>query len=375
MKSSFAAGISFVLIFILVLSGCKGTGPSDVAPATSDNSAVSISPLGTIAAIEAAVANIYAQVNPSVVNIDVSTRTGGGLGSGFVWDASGHIVTNNHVIDGATSISVTFSDGNTFPGRLIGTDPDSDLAVVKVDNVSSALRPVSLADSTQLKVGQLAVAIGNPFGLQGTMTVGFISALGRLVPVDENAIGPTYNIPDIIQTDAPLNPGNSGGVLLNSQGQVIGVTQSMSSTSGSSAGVGFAVPSAIVKNVIPALITTGRYEHAYLGIVVISLNPDIAAEMGLPSNQRGSLIQSVTVGGPAQRAGLRPSPIPATVNGLDVMIGGDIIIGFHGQTVRTSDDLITMLARIKPGQSITITVLRDGQQIQVPVTIGVRPGA
>lgn len=341
------------LALMLVAAGCISTGPG----------------------LEATLEYIYAQTNPSVVNIEVATAAGGSMGSGFIWDTNGHIVTNNHVIADATNISITFSDGTIVPGKLVGADPDSDLAVVKVDNVSSAeLKPVTMADSTRLKVGQLAVAIGNPFGLQGTMTVGFISALGRLVPVDENAVGPTYNIPDIIQTDASLNPGNSGGVLLDSQGKVIGVTQSMSSTSGSSAGVGFAIPAAIVKQVVPALIKNGHYDHPYLGLVVISLNPDFAAAMNLPANQRGSLVEGVTAGGPADKAGLKPSERPTTVNGQEIMVGGDVIIAFNNQVVKGSDDLIAYLGRLEAGQTATLTVLRDGRQVQLTVVIGVRPG-
>lgn len=375
----FTASLPVTLALMLVLAGCISTGTASVSnppavpvPGTTGLSAQSTSVTG----LEAVIENIYAQTNPSVVNIEVSTNAGGSLGSGFIWDTNGHIVTNNHVIADATSISITFSDGTIVPGKLVGTDPDSDLAVVRVDNVSSAvLKPVTMADSTQLKVGQLAIAIGNPFGLQGTMTVGFVSALGRLVPVDENAVGPNYNIPDIIQTDASLNPGNSGGVLLDSQGRVIGVTQSMSSTSGSSAGVGFAIPAAIVKQVVPALIKNGHYDHPYLGVVVISMNPDYAAAMNLPANQRGSLVEGVSAGGPADKAGLKPSENLTTINGQEVMVGGDVIVAINNQVVKGSDDLITYLGRMESGQTVTLTVLREGRPVQISVVIGVRPTA
>jgi S1-C subfamily serine protease len=365
---------TFVLIFT---ASCITSGPpvpNSPAVQTTGTAGTSVPSITSVAGLESTLESIYSQVNPAVVNIEVATAAGGALGSGFIYDAVGHIVTNNHVIANATAISITFSDGTIVPGTLVGADPDSDLAVVKVDNVSSAeLKPVAIGDSTQLKVGQLAVAIGNPFGLQGTMTVGFVSALGRLVPVDENAIGPTYNIPDIIQTDASLNPGNSGGVLLNSQGEVIGVTQSMSSTSGSSAGVGFAIPAAIVKQVVPVLIKNGHYDHPYLGVVVISMNPDYAAAMKLASTQRGALVEDVTSGGPAEKAGLKPSLTATTINGVEVMIGGDVIIGFNGQTVKSSDDLITFLGRLEPGQTATLAVLRNGSQTTITVTLGVRP--
>ena len=188
--------------------------------------------------------------------------------------------------------------------------------------------------------------------------------------------GPTYSIPDIIQTDAAINPGNSGGVLLDDTGKVIGVTQSIATTSGSSAGVGFAIPSAIVKQVVPALIKTGHYDHPYLGISVISLDPDLASAMNLPPNQRGALVETVATGGPADKAGIKASQTPTTINGQQLTVGGDVIIAYNGQTVKSSDDLITFLARSgSVGQTVTLTVLRGGNQIQVQVTLGARPSS
>ena len=243
-------------------------------------------------------------------------------------------------------------------------------------NRSLPLQPVTLADSTQLKVGQLAVAIGNPFGLQGTMTVGFVSGLGRVIPADENALGPTYSIPDIVQTDASINPGNSGGVLLDVEGRVIGVTQSIATNSGTSSGVGFAIPSAIVEQVVPSLIQTGHYDHPYIGVTVISMRPDLAAAMNLPANQRGALIEGITAGGPAEKAGLQAGQNEVTINGQTITVGGDVIIAYDGQVINSSDDLITLLARRGTiGQTATLTVLRGGQTIQVPVTLEKRPSS
>ena len=208
------------------------------------------------------------------------------LGSGFVWDTQGHIITNNHVIEDADRIRVTFYDGTIAEATLIGADPDSDLAVIKVETDNIELRPVTVGDSRKLKVGQLTVAIGNPFGYQNTMTVGFISGLGRLLPATDNFLGTNYNIPDIIQTDTSINPGNSGGVLLDSGGRLIGVTTAIATESGSSAGIGFAIPSAIVQQVVPSLISTGRYEHAWLGVSVLTLNPDLAEAMNLDAGRQ-----------------------------------------------------------------------------------------
>lgn len=359
--------ISTLLSFILVSAGCT-LGVSVPSPTGSTSAPPSIT---SLADIEATIEDIYTRVNPSVVNIQVFLPNGDALGSGFVWDKQGNLVTNNHVVDGATNITVTFYDGTTVPGKVVGVDPDSDLAVVKVDMPADQLKPVQVANSTQLKVGQVAIAIGNPFGLQGTMTVGFVSGLGRVQPVDEFPVGPSYSIPDILQTDAAINPGNSGGVLLDKTGKLIGVTWAIATDSGTSSGVGFAIPSAIVQQVVPALIETGHYDHPYLGITVTSLDPDIAGRMGLPTNQRGALVVDITAGSPAAKGGLQ-----ASHNGQQTFVGGDVIIAYDGQTVKSSDDLITFLARYgSVGQKITLTVLRNGKQTQVQVTLGARPSS
>jgi serine protease Do len=283
-------------------------------------------------------------------------------------------VTNNHVVAGATRITVTFYDGTTVDATLVGTDPDSDLAVIKVDMLASQLHPVKIADSNQLKVGQLAIAIGNPFGLQGTMTVGFVSSLGRVLPNNSTALGPSYSIPDIIQTDASINPGNSGGALLDSSGMLMGVTYAIDTNSGSSSGVGFAIPSSIVQQVAPALIKNGHYDHPWLGVSITSMNPDLASAMNLPSNQKGALVQSVTTGSPAEKAGLQASQQQVTINGLPGKVGGDIITAYNNQEVKTTDDLITDLARSGVvGQTITLSILRGGKTVQVQLTLTARP--
>jgi S1-C subfamily serine protease len=393
MKRFFVALSTVVLA--LAFTGCATkTAASTTAPAANTSGSppatsssippVSVPP-GSVSGIESAVEAVYANTNRSVVNIQVTlapsiTNPGGGaLGSGWVWDTDGHIVTNNHVVDGATSMTVTFYDGSTVDATVTGTDSDSDLAVIKVNPADVTangiqLQPVTVGDSSQLKVGQLVIAIGNPFGLQGTMTVGFISGLGRLLPASQNAVGPSYSIPDIIQTDAAINPGNSGGVLLNDNGQVIGVPSSIATTSGANEGVGFAIPSGIVKQVVPALIKSGRYDHPYFGISLTSLTPDLAKAMNLPATQRGALVESVTAGSPADKAGIKASQKQTTINGQQVGVGGDVIIAYNGQTVKTSDDLIALLARSGVvGQTATLTVLRGGQQVQVQVTLGARP--
>jgi len=350
-----------------------------------------------IAAYEGALETIYNDVSPSVVNIQVRVPVSQSqntiplpffgqqtapetpqyqqaLGSGFIWDTDGDIVTNNHVVSGAQDILVTFSDGTTADATLIAADPDSDLAVIKVDGVpAEVLVPVKVADSTELHVGQLAVAIGSPFGLEETMTVGIVSALGRALPASENPMG-AYSIPDIIQTDAPINPGNSGGVLVNDRGALVGVTTAIQSPVGASAGIGFAVPSVIVNRVVPALIADGEYAHPYLGLSGTSLNRNIAEAMNLESNQRGALVMNVSAGGPADEAGIHGSDHTITIDNAEVEVGGDVITAIDDQPVIGIEDVITYLARYtEAGQQVTLTVLRDGKSEDIAVTLGERP--
>ncbi|MGB9521664.1 MAG: PDZ domain-containing protein, partial [Anaerolineales bacterium] len=358
-----------------------------------------------LAAYEGTLEEIYNRVNPSVVNIRVVQKnnaadiSGGnlpqlpffnfpnqpnqpntpqyseGLGSGFVWDTEGHIVTNNHVIDGADKIEVTFADGTVLPAKVVGADSYSDLAVIQVDAKSVKLQPIQPVDSNTVKVGQLAIAIGNPFGLSGTMTVGIVSALGRTIPAgDTSSQGPVYSIPDIIQTDAPINPGNSGGVLLNDQGQLIGVTAAIESTVGANAGIGFAIPSAIVQRVVPALIKSGSYQHPFLGISGTTLSLDMAKAMNLPDNTHGALVVEVVPNGPADKAGIRGSDRQVTIDGQNVRVGGDVIIKIDDTPVHTMDDIIAYLSdHTDVGQTVKLTVLRDGKEKALSVKLEARP--
>ena len=334
--------------------------------------------------------NIYERVNPSVVNIVVTVDAGEvptdlgnlfpnqGQGSGFIFDTQGHIVTNNHVIAEADTVSVTFSDGSVIEAEVIGTDPDSDLAVLKVEIPAESLRPVEWGDSDLLKVGQRAIAIGNPFGLDGTLTSGIISALGRSLPTENGA----FRIPEIIQTDAAINPGNSGGPLLNSEGQVIGVNTAIVPRRDrfggerSFLGVGFAVPANLVKRVVSSLIEHGRYQHPWIGFSGNTVTPEIAEAMNL-EKAFGALVVQVLSGSPADDAGLRGGTREIVFdNGLDTTIGGDVIIAIDDRAIQTFDDLISFLSgRGEVGQTVTLTIIRDGKEQTVDLTLGPRPEA
>ena len=305
----------------------------------------------------------------------VRVESGAGLGSGFVWNAKGDIVTNYHVISQAAKITVTFSDGNTAIAQVIGTDLNSDLAVIKVNVSPDKLRPVQLVDTKSIKIGQAAIAIGNPFGLQGTMTEGIISGLGRSLPIGQgNALGATYTIPDIIQTDAPINPGNSGGVLVDDHGRLIGVTSAIESPVQANSGVSFVIPAEIIQIVVPALIQTGHYEHPWLGITGAELNPEINKAMNLPPYQQGILIIGVTPNGPASIAGLLGSDRQASVNGEQLQVGGDVITAIDGHTLKAFGDLASYLAlNTQVGQTVTLTILRHGEKEAVRLSLSAQP--
>ena len=408
--------LSLVVVLALALPGATAIAQSDTGPAPTP-AAETMPPVSpdhvTIAAFEGVLKEIYERVSPSVVHIEVVQRGPAvlslmpptdpevpddngaipglpglpddlelppqfGTGSGFVWDMLGHIVTNNHVIEGAEEITVIFSDGTTFDGKVVGADPDSDLAVVLIDSPVEHLKPVTIGDSNSVEVGELVVAIGNPFGLESTMTAGIVSALGRMLPIETASATPllgSFSIPDVIQTDAPINPGNSGGVLLDDQGEVIGVTSAIISPIRASAGVGFAIPSSTVQKVVPMLIDKGRYLHPWLGISGYTLTPDLAAAMGLQADLRGALVVDVMPGGPADEAELRGSDRQIELKGVDRRVGGDVITAADGEPIVKFDDLVTFLARKgEVGQTITLTLIRAGKEEQVEVKLQARPG-
>lgn len=349
--------------------------PTPAPPPVASNAPVTFPP-------EQLVAEIYKRVSSSVVNITKratqNTVIGMGLeegsGSGFVWDKEGRIVTNNHVIEGAEELEVAFADDTTVPAKIIGTDPATDLAVIQVALPADQLAPVALGDSDTLEPGQLAVAIGNPFTLQRTVTAGVISARGRSLRSENNRL-----IGDVIQTDTAINPGNSGGPLLDAQGRVVGVNSALFNPTGQSVsiGVGFAIPVNTVKRVIPELITHGRYAHPWIGISGLTLTPDLSKRLkdaGVAVPPRGVLVSQVLAGGPAERAGLQGSTRPVQLADQTLAIGGDIITALDRSPIKSMEELISHLeTRLNVGQNVEITFQRDGKEQRVTLVIVERP--
>ncbi len=375
-------------LLALLLLGCMAwsvEGPSSrqvtVAPATRMPTPVFIvvtpTPvdediLAEAGAEEQLIINIYARVSPSVVYIDAINESDpleNGNGSGFVYDKSGHIVTNNHVIANSDRIMVTLADETVFEAQVVGADPGSDLAVLKVNAAPEQLTPVELGSSKSLRVGQRAIAIGNPFGLERTVTTGVISSLRRTL--DRRDSG--FRIAELIQTDAAINPGNSGGPLLDSEGKVIGVNTAIFSRSGTSSGVGMAVPVDMVRKVVPKLIRDGRYVHPWLGITGQSITPQIQKQLNLPVD-KGILIFTIEKRGPADKAGLRGGSREVRVEGMPVLAGGDILIAIENSPVKKFDDLINYLAReTEVGDVVSLLIIRDGQERRVEVRLEGRP--
>ena len=345
----------------------------------------------SLIADQEAFADLYESVSPSVVNIQVTSRITSlpgfslpddvlppfeqSIGSGFIYDNEGHIVTNNHVVEGAEDVLVTFSNGFWAEAEVVATDPQADLAVLKVTPPEGlAWQPLRLADPSALRVGHTVVAIGNPFGLDGTLTTGVVSAMGRGIPLGDGNTA-NYTLPDVIQTDAAINPGNSGGPLLNVNGDVVGVNFAIRSQQRANAGVGFAIPVSIVRRVVPALIEEGRYAYAYMGMQGSSINPFLAEALELPMNRLGVYVATVVPGGPSEAAGMQGGTETVTdENGFEFQRGGDIIIAIDGLEVRRFEDLVSYLViQASPGQEVVLTVVRGDETLEVPVTLGERP--
>jgi 2-alkenal reductase len=391
-----------VILLVLLVAACR---PAQVAPPAA---AVPSTPVDALASFQAQgqatptpvpqgiidaadaeyllLQNIYDRVTPSVVNIDVTLDERAGLsdqasGSGFIYDKNGHIITNAHVVNGAMDILITFHDGRVGKAKLVGLDAYSDLAIVKLENPDPArLIPVVFGDSDALHVGERAIAIGNPFGLTSSMTVGIISGLGRQLPSAElvnNTIG-GFNNPSIIQVDTDINPGNSGGPLLNSHGDVIGVNTAIRTETGVFQGVGFAVPAHTVQRIVPDLIANGKVEYSWLGISTVPSDngmsvAGLSQDLELPVTA-GVLVTGITTNSPAAKAGLRGGDHSVFVRGRDVCAGGDIIVAVNDTYVATMDDLVAYLvAYTRPGDTIKLLIVRGSDTFDLPLSLEARP--
>ncbi|MGC1378314.1 MAG: trypsin-like peptidase domain-containing protein [Anaerolineales bacterium] len=375
-----------VMILILASMACQavslpfGNAPSSSGfqPAAPTNIPALVSS-ANLSEQENVLTSLYAHVTPGIVAIQVLTATGADLGTGFVYNDQGYIITNQHVVDGQTKMEVDFPDGYKAFAKMIGVDPDSDLAVIKVDAPASEIHPLTLGDSSKLKVGQTVIAIGNPFGLNGTMTTGIISALGRTLPSNHaTTSGSTFSTSDQIQTDAAINPGNSGGPLLNLNGEVIGINRAIrtdsSATSGEpvNSGIGFAIAINIVKRVAPVIIKSGKYDYPYMGMgSQDQLTLDEINTLGL-KRLTGAYVANVVPGGPADKAGVIGGTKDVGLENLKG--GGDLIIAVDGQAVNTFSDFLSYLVNNKsPGDVVTLTVLRGDQKLDIKVTLDKRP--
>ncbi len=381
MKSHSRKVTIFLSVLVFASFACGVFTPANPAPTLSATPQQPETSGGAAAPVsqEDKFVQIYAQASPGVVSIRVYGADEDGLGSGFVIDQEGHILTNYHVVRAAEELEIAFPNGYRTRGKVLGTDSDSDVAVIKIDAPIEELHPLPLGDSSHLKVGQIVIAIGNPLGYDGTMTTGVVSSLGRTLDSLHASPGGSYfTAGDIIQTDAAINPGNSGGPLLNLDGEVIGINFAIESTSMDAfgqpvnSGIGFAVSINIVKRVVPHLIRSGSYDYPYIGI---SSLPEITLRdqeaLNLPQTS-GVYILEVTDGSPADIAGLRGGDIPTADSRY--FAGGDLIIAIDGQTVRDFSDLISyLLNNTGPGDTVVLTVLRNGKELQIELVLGKRP--
>ncbi len=367
------------------LPGAPTVAPAASTPASAAAEVPTPLPLATVAVVPAApgsatssdqsLISLYQRASQSTVAIQVEDKDTQelSLGSGFVYDTEGHVVTNEHVINNAGNIEVDFASGLKAHATVLGSDQVADLAVLKVDAPSDQMIPLSLADSDQVQVGQRVIAIGNPFGLAGTMTTGIVSGLGRSLTSGATAPGGgSFSAPDIIQTDAAINPGNSGGPLLNEAGQVIGINKAIESTSGVNSGIGFAVAANTVKQIVPELIKNGKFSYPYLGLTGLEeISLFTQEQLKLPRSS-GVYVISVTAGGPSEKAGIHPDT--AATNATQLKGDGDLIIAIDGHPVNIFSDILSyIINHARPGQDVTLTLLRGGNQMDVKVTLGERP--
>jgi len=375
-KSGFIVGgvvgaTAIILLFTFILIPSQEIGTPDLITSNGHDAIT----LGDVLSSKSnlTLIELFEKSEESVVKIKVerigSVTDTGGVGSGFVYDNLGHIITNAHVVDDANKTTVTFLDGSQYSAEIIGEDRFTDIAVIKVSEKPRLLHPLQMGDSSLLQVGEQVAAIGNPFGLSGSMTSGIVSGMGRLIATPDTA----FSIPDVIQTDAAINPGNSGGPLLNMKGQVIGINTAILSGTGEFAGVGFAIPSNTVSKIVPALIEDGKYHHPWIGITGQDIDPDLAQALQL-KQAKGFMIITVVDGSPADKAGLKGRTITLETGGKEYPAGGDIIISVDDKEVRKISDILIHLQREKSvGDTMVLGVLRDGEFMHISLELVERP--
>ncbi len=368
-------GITGAVIVLIVFAVLLAPLPNTIKPEIVVTNGHDVSVVGTTTPSYSktlSLIEIFEKSEAGVVRVNVQrieeNLTPTGVGSGYVFDKKGHVITNAHVVDDATKVVVTFLDGRSYNAEVIGIDTFTDIAVIKVNADLSLLHPLSLGDSSNLQVGEPITAIGNPFGLSGSMTSGIVSQLGRLLPS-----GAGYSIPDVIQTDAAINPGNSGGPLLNMRGEIVGINTAIQSATGEFTGVGFAVPSQTLAKIVPSLIQNGEYKHPWIGISGRDIDPDLAKVLDL-NDAVGFLVVTVVPDSPASKAGLHGSEDIVEMEGVQYAVGGDIILSVDGVDVRKISDILIHLQRAKSvGDEMVLEILRDGRTTNFAIDLGERP--
>ena len=374
-KSGFVVGgivgaTAIILLFTFILIPSQEIGTHDLITSNGHDATI----LGDVLSSSKSsltLVELFEKSEEGVVKIQVERdgQNRDSQGSGFVYDNLGHIITNAHVVDGASKATVTFLDGSQYDAEIIGKDKFTDIAVIKVSEKPRLLHPLQIGDSSQLRVGEQVAAIGNPFGLSGSMTSGIVSQMGRLLPSQDSG----FSIPDVIQTDAAINPGNSGGPLLNMKGQVVGINTAIQSISGEFSGVGFAIPSNTAIKIVPSLIEDGEYHHPWIGISGRDIDPDLARVLEL-KDAKGFLIITVVDDSPADKAGLKGMTATQVIGGKEYPADGDIIISVDDKEVRKISDILIHLQREKSvGDTMVLGVVRDGEFMHISLELVERP--
>ena len=381
-KSGFVVGgivgaTAIILLFAFIIVPSQEIGTPDLITSNGHSATILGDEISSSSKSNLTLVELFKKSEEGVVKIKV-VRIGsqgtvqgdiGGMGSGFVYDNLGHIITNAHVVDGADKATVTFLDGSQYNAEIIGKDKFTDIAVIKVSEKPRLLHPLEIGDSSLLQVGEQVAAIGNPFGLSGSMTSGIVSQIGRLIAAQDSG----FSIPDVIQTDAAINPGNSGGPLLNMRGQVIGINTAIQSISGEFVGIGFAVPSNTVSKIVPTLIEEGKYPHPWIGISGKDIDPDLARVLDL-KQAKGFLVITVVDGSPADKAGLKGVSMTVEVGGKEYPVDGDIIISVDDKEVREISDILIHLQREKSiGDEMIVGILRGGEFLHITLELVERP--